>query len=219
MTIRILLVDKLRLFRQSLSCMLNQDPDMRVVGEAADGQEAFSLALERKPHIVLMDLDIPKIDGVHVTRLILERAPKTKILILSESEQTPHTTVGLAAALAAGAAGHVLKDVDYPELLRIIKHYAQGSPISSVFLTSSGLAHDKDKILLNGNISLTRRELEVMDLLMCGQRSQEIAESLAISIETVKVHIQHIYRKLGVKNRVEMILSLKPGQVARAYHE
>jgi len=221
MVVRVLLVDKQRLFRQSLSCMLKQDPDMRVVGEAGDGQEAFSLALERKPHLILMDLDLPKIDGVQATRLILERAPKTRILILSESEQAPHITMGLEAALAAGAVGHVLKDVDYPELLRIIKSCAHGSPISSVFLTSPEVAHDsdKDKVLLNGNIPLTRRELEVMDLLTCGQRSQEIAESLAISVETVKVHIQHIYRKLGVKNRVEMILSLKPGQVAREYHE
>ncbi len=219
MIVRVLLADKQRLFRQSLSCMLKQDPDMRVVGEAADGQEAFSLALERKPHIVLMDMDLPKIDGVQATRLILERAPKTKILILSEYDQTPHVTLGLEAALAAGAVGCVLKDVDYPELLRIIKHYAHGSPISSVFLTSAEVAPDKEKVLLNGSIPLTRRELEVMDMLTCGQRSQEIAESLSISVETVKVHIQHIYRKLGVKNRVEMILSLNPDQAVRADHD
>ncbi|MEO5702319.1 MAG: response regulator transcription factor [Gammaproteobacteria bacterium] len=219
MIIRILLVDKQRLFRQSLSCMLKQDPDMRVVGEAGDGQEAFALALERKPHIVLMDLSLPKIDGVQTTRLILERAPKTKILILAEYDPTSPILLSLEAALAAGAMGYMLKDIDYPELLRIIKGYAHGSPVSSIFLTASDIAPDKDKVLLGGTIPLTRRELEVMDLLTCGQRSQEIADSLAISIETVKVHIQHIYRKLGVKNRVEMILSLKPDQAVRAHHQ
>lgn len=213
MLIRVLLVDNQRLFRQSLSCMLKQDSDIRIVGEAADGQEAFTLALEKKPQIVLMDLDLPKVDGVQATRLILERV-KTKVLILSVYDDNPHITMGLEA----GAVGYVLKDVDYNELLRIIKHYAQGTPISSAFLTPCETMHEKDKVQINGNIPLTRRELEVMDLLTCGLRSQEIADTLSISVETVKVHIQHIYRKLGVKNRVEMILSLKASapQAARA---
>lgn len=206
MLIRVLLVDNQRLFRQSLSCMLKQDADIRIVGEAADGQEAFSLALEKKPHIVLMDLDLPRMDGVQATRQILERCPKTKVLILSVYDDNPHITLGLEA----GASGYVLKDVDYHELLRIIKHYAHGAPVSSNFLTANGAPAGK----LNGDgagrgVTLTRREMEVMDLLTCGLRSQEIAETLNISIETVKVHIQHIYRKLGVKNRVEMILSMK----------
>lgn len=206
MLIRVLLVDNQRLFRQSLSCMLKQDADIRIVGEAADGQEAFSLALEKKPHIVLMDLDLPRMDGVQATRQILERCPKTKVLILSVYDDNPHITLGLEA----GASGYVLKDVDYHELLRIIKHYAHGAPVSSNFLTANGAPAGK----LNDDgaghgVTLTRREMEVMDLLTCGLRSQEIAETLNISIETVKVHIQHIYRKLGVKNRVEMILSMK----------
>ncbi|MEW6353769.1 MAG: response regulator transcription factor [Pseudomonadota bacterium] len=203
MLIRVLLVDNQRLFRQSLSCMLKQDADIRIVGEAADGQEAFSLALEKKPQIVLMDLDLPRMDGVQATRQILERCPKTKVLILSVYDDNPHITLGLEA----GACGYVLKDVDYHELLRIIKHYAHGAPVSSHFLTANAAGR------LNGaegrGITLTRREMEVMDLMTCGLRSQEIAETLNISIETVKVHIQHIYRKLGVKNRVEMILSMK----------
>lgn len=209
MLIRVLLVDNQRLFRQSLSCMLKQDPNIRIVGEAGDGQEAFSLALEKKPQIILMDLDLPKVDGVQATRLILERLPKTKILILSVYDDNPHITMGLEA----GAVGYVLKDVDYHELLRIVKHYAQGSPVSSAFLTTSEAIQEKGEGV-NG-LPLTRRELEVMDLLTCGLRSQEIADTLSISVETVKVHIQHIYRKLGVKNRVEMILSLKSEQTIR----
>lgn len=205
MLIRVLLVDNQRLFRQSLGLMLGQDPDIRIVGEAADGQEAFTLALEKKPQIILMDLDLPKIDGVQATRLILEHV-KTKVLILSVYDDNPHITMGLDA----GAVGYVLKDVDCHELLRIIKLYAHGSPVSSAFLTPcETMQDDKDKVHLSNGIPLTRRELEVMDMLTCGLRSQEIAETLSISVETVKVHIQHIYRKLGVKNRVDMILSLK----------
>lgn len=105
MLIRVLLVDNQRLFRQSLSCMLKQDADIRIVGEAADGQEAFSLALEKKPHIVLMDLDLPRMDGVQATRQILERCPKTKVLILSVYDDNPHITLGLEA----GASGYVLQ--------------------------------------------------------------------------------------------------------------
>lgn len=214
MLIRVLLVDNQRLFRQSLSCMLRQDSDIRIVGEAADGQEAFTLALEKKPQIILMDLDLPKVDGVQATRLILERSPKAKILILSVYDDNPHITMGLEA----GAVGYVLKDVDYHELLRIIKHYAHGTPVSSAFLTPCEATFEKGNGL-GSSIPLTRREVEVMDLLTCGLRSQEIADTLSISVETVKVHIQHIYRKLGVKNRVEMILSLKTEQTLRLHPE
>ncbi|MCL5801722.1 MAG: response regulator transcription factor [Gammaproteobacteria bacterium] len=204
MLIRVGLVDSQRLFRQSVALMLNQESDIRVVGEASDGHEAFSLAMEKKPHIMLMDLDLPKLSTVNTIRLILGCCPKVKILILSVHHDNPHVSMGLEA----GAAGYVLKDVDQHELVRIIRHYALGSPVSSAFLTSSEIIKPEAPPAPDTS-TLTRREGEIMELLSRGQRSQEIADTLSISVETVKVHIQHIYRKMGVKNRVEMILLLK----------
>ena len=204
MLIRVGLVDSQRLFRQSVALMLNQQPDIRVVGEAADGHEAFSLAMEKKPHIMLMDLELPKLSTVNAIRLILGCCPKVKILILSVHHDNPHVSLGLEA----GAAGYILKDVDPLELIRIIRHYAQGAPISSAFLTRSEVVQPEATSAPDIS-ALTRREGEIVELLARGQRSQEISETLSISVETVKVHIQHIYRKMGVKNRVEMILLLK----------
>ena len=207
MLIRVGLVDNQRLFRQSVALMLNQEADIRVVGEASDGHEAFTLAMEKNPHIMLMDLDLPKLSTVNTIRLILGCCPKVKILILSAHHDNPHVSIGLEA----GAAGYVLKDVDHHELIRIIRHYAQGSPISSAFLTPAEAI--KPEPSPAPDISpLTRREGQIIELLSRGQRSQEIAETLIISVETVKVHIQHIYRKMGVKNRVEMIILLKSRQ-------
>ena len=207
MLIRVGLVDNQRLFRQSVALMLNQESDIRVVGEASDGHEAFSLAMEKKPHIMLMDLDLPKLSTVNAIRLILGCCPKVKILILSVHHDNPHVSLGLEA----GAAGYILKDVDHHELIRIIRHYAHGDPISSAFLTCSEVIKPEAPPAPDTS-TLTRREGEIIELLSRGQRSQEIAETLTISIETVKVHIQHIYRKMGVKNRVEMILLLKSRQ-------
>lgn len=154
---------------------------------------------------MLMDMDLLKLTAVNTIRLILGCCPKIKILILSVHHDNPHVSMGLEA----GAAGYVLKDVDQYELVCIIRRYALGfSPVSSAFLTSSEVIRP-EALPAPDTSTLTRREVEIMELLSRGQRSQKIAEMLSISVETVKVHIQHIYRKMGVKNRVEMILLLK----------
>lgn len=204
MPIKVLVVDDQRLFRQSLVSLLKQDPEIQVVGQAADGQEAFSAALEHLPDIVLMDLDLPKLDGVQATRRILERCPRTRVLILSMYGDEPH----IAGGLNAGAVGYILKDADLAEFIRIIKRYAYGLPVTSAYLASrpsdqpSSAAVDLSK--------LTRREQEIVELVTLGRNTKEIASQLCISGETVKVHLQHVYRKCGVKNRVELILSLAP---------
>lgn len=202
MAINVMVVDDQRLFRQSLAALLQQDPEIRVVGQAADGQEAFSVALEQRPDIVLMDLDLPKMDGVQATRRILARCPQTKVLILSILGDEQHITDGLNA----GAAGYIIKDADLSEFVYIIKRYARGLPVTSAFVASRPL--DERSLPAPDLSKLTRREVEIVDLATAGRGTKDIASSLGISGETVKVHLQHIYRKLGVKNRVELILSL-----------
>jgi DNA-binding NarL/FixJ family response regulator len=200
MPIKVLVVDDQRLFRESLSWMLAQDQDIHVVGQAADGHEAFCLALEKRPDIILMDLDLPKMDGIQATRLILDRYPKVKILILSVYGDKQHIAMGLEA----GAIGYIVKDVEHREFIQIIKQYGKGLPINSPFLTSSFAVKQG-----NGSVDfgcLTGRERQVIDLLVLGLNTQEIGDRLCISIKTVKTHLQRIYRKTGVKNRVELIL-------------
>jgi DNA-binding NarL/FixJ family response regulator len=208
MPIKVLVVDDQRLFRQSLACMLQQDTEIRIVGEAADGQEAFSMAVEKKPDIVLMDLDLPKVDGVEATKSILNRYPRTKILILSVFGDQDHISRGLEA----GAVGYILKDADFEEFVRIIKHYARNLPITSPFLTSLSYYKSSSKTVVL--TSLTQRENEIVELVAEGLSSKDISERLNISVETVKVHLQHIYRKLGVKSRVELIVSMKSKAVS-----
>lgn len=205
MVIRVLIVAHQRLIRQSLGLMLKQEPDIRVVGEAADGHEAFTLTLEKKPHILLMEADLPKLNAVNTTRMILGCNPETRILILSDAEASAHVSL----ALEAGAMGTVLTDVDHHELIRIIRHYArEKTPLASPFLTAHPVSEPEAPAAVDWSV-LTRRESEIVDLLARGLGSREIALTLSISAETVKVHIQHIYRKMGVKNRVGMLLSLQ----------
>lgn len=204
MVIRVLIVAHQRLIRQSLGMMLKQEADIRVVGEAADGHEAFTLTLEKKPHILLMEAELPKLNAVNTTRLILGCNPETRILILSGEAASAHVSL----ALEAGAVGTVLTDVDHHELIRIIRHYARDkTPLESPFLTAHHVS-EPEAPTVDMSV-LTRRESEIVDLLARGLGSREIALTLSISVETVKVHIQHIYRKMGVKNRVEMLLSLR----------
>lgn len=205
MVIRILIVAHQRLIRQSLGLMFKHEPDIRVVGEAADGHEAFTLALEKKPHVMLMEAELPKLNAVNTTRMILGCNPEIRILILSDDE----TGVQANLALEAGAIGAVFMDTDHHELVRIIRHYARTkTPLTSPFLTVCPVSEPEAPAAPVSLLALTRRESEIVDLLARGLGSQEIALTLSISAETVKVHIQHIYRKMGVKNRVEMLLSL-----------
>ena len=206
MTIRVLIIAQQRLIRQSFSLMLQNVQNIQVVGEAADGHEAFTLALDKKPHFVLMEDDLPKLSAVNTTRMILGCNPETRILILSSDETGAQANL----ALEAGAIGAVFMDADHQELIRIIRHYARtNEPLASPYLTT-GRAHKPEVSPVPASLpALTRREKEIVDLLALGLRSQEIATTLHISVETVKVHIQHIYRKLGVKNRVGMLLFLQ----------
>lgn len=204
--IRVMIIDNQRLVRQSLGVMLSQDCHIRVVAEAADGYEAFTRILERKPHIILVDTNLPESSSINTVKMIRGCASGVKILLLAAKVDDPRIELGLEA----GAIGSILKDVDLPELIRIIKHYAKHStPIVSPFLIP-GYPQEEAAVTRSEPIKLTRREKEVLALLASNMGIKQIALDLSISRETVKVHTQHIYRKMGVKSRIEMLLSLQP---------
>lgn len=217
--IKILLVDDQRLFRQGLRSLLEQEKDLKVVGEAADGQDAFTLVQETKPDIILMDVEMPKLDGIHATRLILERYPDIRILILSVHNEDER----VISAIRSGASGYILKDADHKEFIKIIRSTFTGERISSPFLanlTSRILfkMHDSPEVdkemerEIKEKFSLTGREEEILTSLLKGKSNKEISDIMCVSTETVKSHLQNIYRKLGVKSRMEAALLFLKGK-------
>lgn len=211
-SIKILIVDDQRLFRQGLRSLLEQEEDMEVVGEAADGQEAFTLVQETNPDVILMDVEMPKLDGIQASRTILERYPNTHILMLSVHNEDER----VISAIRSGAEGYILKDADHKEFVRIIRSTFTGESIASPFLanlTPRILLKLRDPSKMDAEIenkieerfSLTTREREILGMLLKGKSNKEISDLLFVSTETVKTHLQNIYRKLGVRSRMEVL--------------
>ena len=211
MPINILIADDQRLFRQGLRSLLEQEDDLMVVGEAADGQDAFTLAQKTNPDIILMDVEMPKLDGISATQMILERNRDVRILILSVHNEDER----VIAALRAGASGYILKDADHSEFIRIIRSTYAGEKITSPFLATlaapspSPQGHrrsDEDvEREIDERSSLTEREREMLRLLLQGRSNKEISALTYVSTDTVKSHLQNIYKKLGVKSRLEAV--------------
>lgn len=216
MAINILIADDQRLFRQSLRYLLEQEEDIKVVGEAANGRDAFTIVQEVHPDIVLMDVDMPKLDGINATRLILERVPSIKVLMLSVHDDDER----IISAIHNGATGYILKDADHKEFIRIIKATYLGEDVVSPFLANripkvmsqieNSMHPEKVAVPLSKTSLLTERERETLNLLSEGRSNKDIADTMCLSLETIKSHLQTIYKKLGVKSRTEAaILRLK----------
>ncbi len=211
MPIKILIADDQRLFRQGLKSLLEQEDDLLVIGEAADGQDAFTLAQKLTPDIILMDVEMPKLDGISATQMILERNQNIRILMLSVHNEDER----VISALRAGAAGYILKDADHSEFIRIIRSTHAGEKITSPFLanlvptgprTQGAPETDEDmEKEIAERTSLTEREKEMLRLLLQGKSNKEISALTYVSTDTVKSHLQNIYKKLGVKSRLEAV--------------
>lgn len=217
MPIKVLIADDQRLFRQGLRSLLEQEEDLVVVGEASDGQDAFTLAQKTNPDIILMDVEMPKLDGIQATEMILERNRDVKILILSVHNEDER----VIAALRAGASGYILKDADHREFVKIIQSAFAGEKITSPFLANltprivqgtSRTDEDMEREI-DEKLPLTEREKEMLRLLLQGKSNKEISALTYVSTDTVKSHLQNIYKKLGVKSRLEAVtLFLKEKQ-------
>lgn len=206
--IRLVIAEDQRLLRQSLRLLLDREPDLQVVGEAADGTEAFNVVTAVNPDLVLMDVDMPRLDGVTATKLIRGCLPRVKVLMLSVHDDDTR----IIAAVQAGASGYILKDADHEEFLRIIRGTYRGEPVASAFLADQ-LARNAYASVIQGSDhaagglrELTDREREILARAAAGSGNKEIADQLCVSADTVKTHLHHIYRKLGVAGRVEAVL-------------
>ena len=197
MTIRILIVEDQRIVREGLRAVLEDEEEIAIVGEAANGQEAIDLFARLQPDVVLMDLQMPVIDGPEATRRIRELAPDARILVLT----TYATDEFIFKALRAGAQGYLLKDASVDELLGAIRSVHAGQTL----LAPAVAARLVVGVSAGPQEALTPRELEVLTLIGQGRSNGEIAALLSIAPRTAKVHVQNILGKLGAANRTEAV--------------
>jgi len=210
-TIKLLLVDDQALFREGLHTLLSVHPDLDVVGEADNGQEALALVESLQPDVVLMDLRMPVLDGVAATRALKENRPQCRVIVLTTFDDDEYVFEGLRA----GAVGYLLKDVSSDKLVEAIRAAARGetflqpSVAAKVVAEFTRLAEQKAAPAQSLVEPLSERELEILALVATGASNKEIAADLFIAEGTVKNHLTNILGKLGVRDRTQAALKAK----------
>jgi DNA-binding NarL/FixJ family response regulator len=198
--IKVLLADDQELILESLHIVLAMEPDLEIVGLARNGKEAVEGCEQLMPDIVLMDVNMPVMDGVAATALIKERMPATKIIMLTSYKEVEY----VLAALSHGAEGYLLKAIHPKDLAAGIRVVQAGGTLISQEMASKMIKNMNSATpAKNNEFGLTAREIEVLHKLAAGLRNQEIAEVLFLSEGTVKNYISSIYSKLNVKGRRE----------------
>jgi DNA-binding NarL/FixJ family response regulator len=195
--VKLLIVDDHPIVRAGFEGMLAGTPDLEVVGEAENGEEAVRLAGRVRPDVVLMDLRMPVMDGVEATSRIKDGVPHTNVLVLT----TYDSDADILRAIEAGATGYLLKDTPREELFRAIRSAARGEPVLAPSVTARLMqrARTPTKMALSG------REIEVLELVARGGSNKELARELHLSEATVKSHLIHIFDKLGVADRTAAV--------------
>ncbi|MEU0664859.1 response regulator transcription factor [Streptomyces lavendulocolor] len=210
MTIRLLLVDDDPLVRAGLTFMLGGADDIEIVGEAADGADVPALVRETAPDVVLMDIRMPRVDGLTATERLRARPGAPEVVVLT----TFHADEQVLRALRAGAAGFVLKDTSPAEIVESVRRVAAGDPVLSPAVTRRLIAHVADRAAENtrqataaGRLAeLGEREREVALAVGRGLTNAAIAATLHMSVPTVKTHVSRILARLGLNNRVQIAL-------------
>ena len=208
---RILLADDHNLVRRGLAIMITEQPSYQVVGEASDGLEAIRLAKELTPDLVLMDIHMPKCNGIEATRRITQEMPQVRVIMLTVSEDD----ADVYQAIKNGALGYLPKDVEPDEFFAMLDYAQNGGAALSPTLMARVLNKfqhpEKDRTSLN---SLTPREMQVLEQVVAGLNNSEIGAALFISEHTVKIHVRNILRKLQVNNRIQAAaLAVRQGLV------
>ena len=193
--ISVLIVDDHEVVREGLRLSLLRSPQIRVVGEAPDGETAIALAERRRPDVIIMDLRMPGMDGIEATEEILKRAVDTAVIVFTAYSERAL----LSRSLESGAKGYILKEAPHETLLRAIEKVAGGETFVDPALMPN-LIQGRD-----GGDSLTQREREILQLLADGMSNADVAQRLFISQETVKSHVRHILVKLEADTRTQAV--------------
>lgn len=203
--VRVLVVDDQALVREGLMTLLAAAPDIEPVGSAADGEEAVALVSRHRPAVVLMDLRMPKLDGVEATRRILASWPDTEVVVLT----THADEASILDALRAGARGYLTKDAGIAEISRAVhaaaNHQALLDPIVQSRLLEAAAAGSRPAPPPSLPDELTPREAEVLTLIARGMSNTEIASTLVVSEATIKTHVNHLFSKIGARDRAQAV--------------
>jgi DNA-binding NarL/FixJ family response regulator len=204
-TIRVLIADDQPLVRGGFRMILDERPDLELVGEAADGEQAIALATALEPDVILMDIRMPTIDGVEATRRLIENGSRARILVLTTFDLDEY----VYAAISAGASGFLLKDVEPAALVDAIRVVSAGNSLFGPTATQRLLdrfAPPPSDTATTRVDQLTDREREVLKLIAQGRSNAELAHQLFVSEATVKTHVSAILRKLAVRDRVQAVI-------------
>jgi DNA-binding NarL/FixJ family response regulator len=212
-TIRILLADDHAVVRKGIREFLEEESDLQVVAEAADGQSAVAMAAEHRPDVAVLDIQMPGITGIEATRQIKARFPETGVLILTAYDDDPY----IFAMIQAGASSYVLKTASPEELVRAVRAVARGESALDPAIAKkvmAQLARGKPVGAQEVVETLTERELDVLRLVARGLTNKAIGQELGISDRTVQGHLANIFGKLGVESRTEAVaMALKQGWI------
>lgn len=208
--IRVLIVDDHTLFREGLIAIMANAPDLNVVGEAGIGADAITMARELQPDVVLMDINMPEVNGIAATRQILAQRPVTGVIMLTMLEDDE----SLFAAMCAGARGYILKGARKTEVLRTIRAVAVGEALFGPAIAARVVALFQQRSVVAQRPvlafpDLTEREREVLELIAHGADNQAIARQLSISAKTVSNYISSIFSKLQVVDRAQAIVKAR----------
>jgi len=207
-TIRIMLAEDHLLVRQGTQELLDREKDLQVVTEAGDGEEAVRKAAEHRPDVVLMDIAMPKLNGIEATRQIKAQNPATAVLVLTAYDNEQY----IFALLEAGAAGYLLKDISTTELITAIRAVHAGESVLHPAVARKVVDHfskraERESAQEASLEPLTEREMEVLALAARGMTNREVAAELSISARTIQVHLSNIFSKWGVGSRTEAVVT------------
>jgi DNA-binding NarL/FixJ family response regulator len=211
--INILIADDHTLFREGLVALFNSVSEMEVIGTAEDGQQVIRMAENLQPDVILMDIQMPKINGIAATREIIRTSPHIGVIIVTMFEDDD----SVFAAMKAGARGYILKGADQDEMLMTIKAVARGEALFGPSIAArlmefmSAVSRKEEKLFPE----LTKRERQVLELIAQGLDNAEIANQLTISIKTVSNHVSNILNKMQVTDRVQAVIRARDAGMGR----
>jgi DNA-binding NarL/FixJ family response regulator len=214
--IKLLIADDHKLFREGLKALFSITEDIEIIGEAEDGDGVLKKCMDLRPDIILMDINMPGLNGIQATQRILENHPQTGIIMLTMLEDD----ASIFNAMLAGARGYLLKGADPNEVLSVIRAVAEGQALFGPAIAMRLMNYFRELSLRSPSLhinpafpELTERELEVLRLISQGLNNQEIAQKLVLSPKTVRNHITNIFSKLQVADRAQAIVRAREAGV------